>query len=225
MAISPGIKGLVVGAVGIGCITFGMTGVAQAAIVGANSIPGNFDASSGTRIITFTGAEAGFGSGIIQDLNAVINFAKADGENFDPPFPLETPYFSEVVFRLTSPNGTVANLINADSFNLGSRPFNGTITFDDLASNVVNFDPNLIQPGTFRPISPLSAFNGESALGTWTLFIQDTASQDSLRFRSVQLAVETQAIPTPALLPGLIGLGVAALRKRKAEAVEQASEV
>ena len=33
------------------------------------------------------------------------------------------------------------------------------------------------------------------------------------------------AIPTPALLPGLIGLGVAALRKRKAEAVEQASEV
>ena len=32
------------------------------------------------------------------------------------------------------------------------------------------------------------------------------------------------AVPTPALLPGLIGLGVAALRKRKAEAAEQANE-
>jgi hypothetical protein len=33
------------------------------------------------------------------------------------------------------------------------------------------------------------------------------------------------AIPTPALLPGLIGLSLGMLRKRKAEAVEQASEV
>lgn len=31
------------------------------------------------------------------------------------------------------------------------------------------------------------------------------------------------AVPTPALLPGLIGMGVAALRKRKAEAVEETS--
>ena len=33
------------------------------------------------------------------------------------------------------------------------------------------------------------------------------------------------AVPTPALLPGLIGLGVSVLRKRKAEAVKQTSEV
>lgn len=32
------------------------------------------------------------------------------------------------------------------------------------------------------------------------------------------------AVPTPALLPGLIGMGVAALRKRKREGVEQPSE-
>lgn len=34
----------------------------------------------------------------------------------------------------------------------------------------------------------------------------------------------TQSIPTPALLPGLIGMGVALLRKRKAEAVEEISK-
>ncbi|MBW4693565.1 MAG: PTPA-CTERM sorting domain-containing protein [Lyngbya sp. HA4199-MV5] len=33
----------------------------------------------------------------------------------------------------------------------------------------------------------------------------------------------TAEIPTPALLPGLLGLGVAALRKRKAQATEEAS--
>jgi hypothetical protein len=32
---------------------------------------------------------------------------------------------------------------------------------------------------------------------------------------------DTTPIPTPALLPGLLGMGVAALRKRKAEVVEQ----
>jgi hypothetical protein len=33
-----------------------------------------------------------------------------------------------------------------------------------------------------------------------------------------------EPIPTPALLPGLIGMGVAALRKRKGEALAEASE-
>ena len=40
----------------------------------------------------------------------------------------------------------------------------------------------------------------------------------------LSLNITATAIPTPALLPGLIGLGVAALRKRKAEAAEQANE-
>ena len=40
----------------------------------------------------------------------------------------------------------------------------------------------------------------------------------------LSLSDQSTAIPTPALLPGLIGLGVAALRKRKAEAAEQANE-
>jgi len=34
-------------------------------------------------------------------------------------------------------------------------------------------------------------------------------------------ADEVAAVPTPALLPGLIGLGIGALRKRKADAAKQ----
>ena len=38
--------------------------------------------------------------------------------------------------------------------------------------------------------------------------------------RQLTQRVEVQAVPTPALLPGLIAMGVGMLRKRKAEAVE-----
>ncbi len=51
-------------------------------------------------------------------------------------------------------------------------------------------------------------------------------SDFTTRLGATTLTLETApiAIPTPALLPGLIGMGVAALRKRKAEAVEESSE-
>jgi hypothetical protein len=48
-------------------------------ITATNSTVGNFDASSGTRTVAFTGAEAGYGTGIITGLTISINFAKADG--------------------------------------------------------------------------------------------------------------------------------------------------
>jgi hypothetical protein len=48
---------------------------------------------------------------------------------------------------------------------------------------------------------------------------------DNLRFGTVgQVVVPPTNIPTPALLPGLIGLGVGVLRKRKAAAVELDNE-
>ena len=37
----------------------------------------------------------------------------------------------------------------------------------------------------------------------------------SIRNNNTQIAVETREVPTPALLPGLLGLGVAASRKRR----------
>jgi hypothetical protein len=39
---------------------------------------------------------------------------------------------------------------------------------------------------------------------------------------SMTVAVSGHAVPTPALLPGLIGMGAAALRKKRTEAVEEA---
>jgi hypothetical protein len=190
-----------------------------------NSTTGNFDSSFGTRSLTFTGAEPGFGGGIISDASISINFAKADGEDFDPPFPSGTPFFNEVVFRLTAPNGvTLAALIDADSFNSGSSgtSFDGTITFYDAAALIVNNDVNLIQPGAFRPINPLGIFNGLNAGGTWTLYIEDTVGSDSLRFRSATLTFGTDGtrlsdVPEPSTyaLVGMGMLGVIAVRRRR----------
>ncbi|MDX2241198.1 MAG: PTPA-CTERM sorting domain-containing protein [Leptolyngbyaceae cyanobacterium bins.302] len=74
-----------------------------------------------------------------------------------------------------------------------------------------------------------------------TLFNFNWSGIDSLRFTSFggvnagyggggtqfaldNLTINATPIPTPALLPGLIGMGVMALRKRKAEAAGQESE-
>ncbi|PZV08680.1 MAG: hypothetical protein DCF32_04195 [Leptolyngbya sp.] len=55
----------------------------------------------------------------------------------------------------------------------------------------------------------------------------DGSSIETLYFGEAYSGVsiaDTTAVPTPALLPGLIGMGVAALRKRKGEALAEASE-
>ncbi len=104
------------------------------------------------------------------------------------------------------------NLINEDSFDSGSSLFDGAITFDDAAAQVVNYDVNSPHSGTFRPIGSLADFNGSAAGGTWTLFIEDTVGADSLRFHSFALEVTTAdgGVPEPGSL-SLILLGGAAI--------------
>jgi hypothetical protein len=49
-------------------------------------------------------------------------------------------------------------------------------------------------------------------------------SETFTRLGQTTLTIQTAAIPTPAVLPGLIGLGLGMLRKRKAEAAESVNE-
>jgi hypothetical protein len=184
-------------------------------IVLSNNTPGNFDLSSDTRTVTVTGLEAGFGTGVLTNVTISINFAKADGEDFAPPFPVGTPFYNEILFRLTSPGGAIVTLIGSDSWGSGDPGvFDGTIVFSQSAAQVVNFDVAPVA-GTFQPTGAgaLTDFNGQSALGLWTLYIEDTVGSDSLRFRSMQLTLTTQdggAIPEPSSY-ALLGLGLVAL--------------
>ncbi|RTY70571.1 reprolysin-like metallopeptidase [Flavobacterium sp. LB2P53] len=84
-------------------------------------------------------------------------------------------YIGDIVAVLTSPSGTNVSLIASKC---DSNP-DLDATFDDQGLAVINC--SLTSPaisGVLKPAQPLSAFNGESAMGEWTLSITDTGLGD-----------------------------------------------
>ncbi|UBF27352.1 PTPA-CTERM sorting domain-containing protein [Kovacikia minuta CCNUW1] len=115
----------------------------------------------------------------------------------------------------------------------GGNTFSFTTPVNNFLTGTLAGDPftlNLL-PSTFELIG---TFPGAYALGTNALSFQifsagvlqlqgqaNVSGSSSSLFRNAEFSA--QAIPTPALLPGLIGLGVAAFRRRKTEVAEEAS--
>jgi len=85
------------------------------------------------------------------------------------------PYMGDVVAVLTSPSGKSVTLFagkcDGDP-NLDAK-------FDDLGLAVINCSTTSPAiSGTLKPADPLSAFNGESSKGTWTLSLTDLSPTD-----------------------------------------------
>lgn len=193
-------------------------------ITKTNTTTGIFDATSGTRAFTFSVGESG---DLITDVDISITFGKHDGEAFGVNLG-GTPYYNEIVFSLT---GTVvgidptANLISAGSWSAGSIGFlSRTIIFDESAGSVVNFGSEPTA-GTYRSFGEsgglgLSQFNGKTLeAGSWTLFIQDTASADALDFyaATLKVTVDSSSVPDNSATVACLGLalGVIGLVRRK----------
>lgn len=82
-------------------------------------------------------------------------------------------WMSDLVIRLVSPQGTIVTLIDQ----LCEDADDIDAVFDDAGQQPV-CSTNPAVGGTIRPTVPLSSFEGESALGIWTLEVDDQFDQD-----------------------------------------------
>ncbi|MDP4574827.1 proprotein convertase P-domain-containing protein [Qipengyuania sp. G39] len=114
----------------------------------------------------------------------------------------------DLQFTLQSPTGTRVRMTNGDTNNVSGDNFN--VLLDDAATQVVNSDSatgnhSTSAPpyqNTFRPRAALSAFNGQSAAGTWRLEICDlfpTADNGTFVRSDLYLTLARQAGVAPAL--------------------------
>jgi subtilisin-like proprotein convertase family protein len=107
--------------------------------------------------------------GVVSDVNARVRL----NHTFD----------GDLVISLVHPDGTVLPLStnrggSGQNYGTGGNDCSGTHTvFDDAAAAPISAG---VAPfaGTFRPESPLSAFNGKASNGTWILRVADTAALD-----------------------------------------------
>jgi len=96
----------------------------------------------------------------ITDINVAVNITH--------------DYMSDVVVELVSPSGTSIVLIS-NKCDSGS---NMEATFDDSGATVICSEDSPAISGTIKPGQLLSAFNGESSQGSWTLNVTDIAPTD-----------------------------------------------
>jgi hypothetical protein len=178
-------------------------------LTATNSTFGSFDSSSGTR--TFS-----LGAGNILDVDISIDFAKCDGPALTSGSVCPGDEFSfnrEIVFRLTSPGGTTVSLVEQDTYSGQIPGARVVVDLDDEALTGVG--GSLLASGSFRPEGLLSAFDGGSASGIWTLFIADTVGADPLSFFSATLRVTVPEPGSVALLGLALGAMAVALRRRR----------
>lgn len=109
------------------------------------------------------------------------------------------------------PDGALTNFIT------GIKLANGTVLSFDL-SEFNDFTLAFPPVGTSNGGTFLGTFrdsNNDSVAGKGILTAQFLGTNDFTGVTSYSASLGAAPVPTPALLPGVIGLGVAALRKRK----------
>ncbi len=174
--------------------------------------------------------------------------APADAATFDfsgnarleqnNPLGKSTLNFRQVPGGYATPIGTAADQ-DFNQFQISDLILNGTSTPWNLNSVVVppflsglGIVPN---GGSFNLTSfSLTQLSNDFFGGVFTgIFANGTAGTGTFTSQSANFltvgtsysaAIDYVAVPTPALLPGLLGLGVAALRKRKGEGSEAEKE-
>ncbi len=127
----------------------------------------------------------------IIDVDISIDWTKS---GLDCPTRIGNPFHGETRLRLESPDGTVIELVNFDTYT-GNVVIGDVITtFDDSAA--VPPGPGAPVSGTFRPTGPgmLANFNGENPVGTWNVLGSDDVLFDPLCVNSYELTVTVGSV-------------------------------
>lgn len=94
----------------------------------------------------------------ISDLNVVVNITHG--------------WDSDLSLRLRGPDGTTVTLSNRRGGN--GNNYTDTVFDDEATRTIASGTPPFT--GSYRPETPLSAFDGKTTNGTWILEIQDHIS-------------------------------------------------
>lgn len=182
--------------------------MAQGQVSKTNSTAGTITnvPASGTHIdrtFTFTGADFS-GCSSLTEVEISINLLLGNGT---PPALGGYGVHEDLNVRLVSPTGTAIDLVQdrwgywtGNSSQLASynsfAAVDGTVHFDDdHPTSVVPVGPGANDwiTGNFSPHNPLSGFDGEDPVGTWTLRISDGngqfAASDYVHFVTATLTV------------------------------------
>jgi subtilisin family serine protease/subtilisin-like proprotein convertase family protein len=114
----------------------------------------------------------------IGDVNVLLNIK----HTFD----------NDLYIRLRSPDGTEVLLVNRRG--LSGDNFTNTVLDDEAAKKISRGSAPFT--GSFSPEGSLSAFDGKSAKGTWTLIIEDRQSGDAGTLLNWSLVIENRSTTT-----------------------------
>jgi subtilase family protein/proprotein convertase P-domain-containing protein len=106
---------------------------------------------------------------------------------------LEHTFVGDLSIELISPQGTSVEVMRAPGGigNFG-RNFCQVVLDDNAATSIQDIAPaNAPFSGTYKPYSPLSAFNGENGNGTWKLYILDHAYENVGNIRAFSVFFST----------------------------------
>jgi hypothetical protein len=102
---------------------------------------------------------------------------------------LDHTWVGDLIITLTSPQGATVTLMNQPGGALNNgRNFCNTVLDDSATALIQAITPaGAPYTGSFKPASPLAAFNGQNGNGTWTLTITDVFPLDGGNVRAFSL--------------------------------------
>jgi len=134
--------------------------------------------------------------GPANTIQSVINVNEPEDamvQDIEVRLDIDHTWTGDLVIKLQSPDGTDVTLVERQG---GSKDdFRNTIFRADAETSITEGRPPY--RGNFRAQGDLSKFNGKSAKGSWTLVIEDKATQDGGSLNRWALSLNTSlAAPT-----------------------------